>query len=114
MDAQDYYLPKIFPTDLLKRAIKLDDLGFKGLAWKFEDCIEVINFFKQNGIIILGGHILTNHNGIPKYNYDNWHYNADDRLSDMENSKISCEIAESYINGYRVNEEVLFEFGVKP
>ena len=78
---------------------RISSIEFTGAenAWKIKDALEVIEHFDKNGIVVLGGDILTENF---EYTYDNWYYDPDDTCSSLINAKNSIEKASEYISNY--------------
>lgn len=70
------------------------------IAWKIDDVLKVLKSPLVHGQIIIGGDILAE-DLMP--NYDSWYYNPDPLLTRYENSIISLEEAEKYLNIYTKN-----------
>lgn len=75
-------------------------------AWRIKDAFEVIEHFDKNGIVVLGGDILTENF---EYTYDNWYYNIQPSISAEENGKRSVRTAVEYIRKYiGINGEAFY------
>ncbi len=66
-------------------------------AWKIEDVLILLEYYRHNNRIVLGGDIL---NERFEHTYDNWYYNIDtaqDSLSNLNNSIVK---ANEYVTRY--------------
>ena len=67
------------------------------VAWRIEDAISGLQYFKDSERIVLGGDVLTTS---LKYTYDNWYYNPVLDQSLRLNIDQSVEVASKYILEY--------------
>lgn len=66
-------------------------------AWMIEDASFVLEYFKNNGSIVLGGDILTKN---LEYTHDSWYYNIQSNISPEKNMEISVMTVSEYISNY--------------
>ena len=89
---EDYV--NIVPQDLLERGIRLrEEYGIYGIAWRFDDVMEVLKITRGKGMIILGGEVYRLNGNEPIITYDCWDTKAED-----DNA---FEVAIEYITNYR-------------
>ena len=88
-----YKLINEIPEKLKKNAINLDSLGFKEIAWKYNDAKEVLDWLKSRKRTVLGGDVYRINNNTIFITYDNWYYEGNNYLS-------SINIAQEYISKY--------------
>lgn len=50
-------LQDILSEELIKRAVNLEDMGIKELAWSYSDVLTIIRLIKKKGYIISGGDV---------------------------------------------------------
>lgn len=65
------------PIELQGKGINLSAIGLSEVAWRYNEALLLIDYYKSNKIFILGGDVLTNNNGSYIHNYDSWHLNTD-------------------------------------
>ena len=84
----------IVPQDLLERGIRLrEEYGIYGIAWRFDDVMEVLKITRDKGMIILGGDVYRLSGNKPIITYDSWDIEEED-----DNA---FEVAIQYITNYR-------------
>ena len=66
-------------------------------AWEIGDSFSVLEYFKSQNIVILGGDILTHD---MKYTYDSWHYNVNGRQDWNSDVECSNRVAFDYLSRY--------------
>ena len=69
-------------------------------AWNIEDTLSLLEYYRHNNIIILGGDILNTNF---KHTYDSWFYNPDTSQNSVSNSNSSIQKATKYITQYLNN-----------
>ena len=67
------------------------------LAWKIKDYALILELFRDNKCIVLGGDVLDLEKN---YNYDNWYYNDKSDVSFEENLSSSISVAKEYLQNY--------------
>ena len=89
---EDYV--NIVPQDLLERGIRLrEEYGIYGIAWRFDDVMEVLKITRGKGMIILGGEVYRLSGNKPIITCDSWYTNKGD--------DDAFELAIEYITNYR-------------
>ena len=89
---EDYV--NIVPQDLLERGIRLrEEYGIYGIAWRFDDVMEVLKITRGKGMIILGGEVYRLSGNKPIITCDSWYTN--------EGNDNAFEVAIEYITKYR-------------
>ena len=89
---EDYV--NIVPQDLLERSIRLrEEYGIYGIAWRFDDVMEVLKIAKSKDMVIVGGEVYRLSGNEPIITYDGWSTNRG-----VNNA---FEVAIEYITNYR-------------
>ena len=89
---EDYV--NIVPQDLLERGIRLrEEYGIYGIAWKFDDVIEVLKITRDRDMLIVGGDVYRLSDNKPIITYDSWSIKSEDDKA--------FEVAIQYITNYR-------------
>lgn len=89
---EDYV--NIVLQDLLERGIRLrEEYGIYGIAWRFDDVMEVLKITRDKGMIIVGGDVYRLSGNEPIITYDCWGIKSED-----DNA---FEVAIQYITNYR-------------
>ena len=89
---EDYV--NIVPQDLLERGIRLrEEYGIDGIAWKFDDVIEVLKITRDRDMLIVGGDVYRLSDNKPIITYDSWSIKSED--------DDAFEVAIEYITNYR-------------
>ncbi|WP_298099396.1 Imm40 family immunity protein [uncultured Campylobacter sp.] len=89
---EDYV--NIVPQDLLERGIRLrEEYGIYGIAWRFDDVMEVLKITRDKGMIIVGGDVYRLSGNEPIITYDCWSIESEDNDA--------FEVATQYITNYR-------------
>ena len=89
---EDYV--NIVSQDLLERGMHLrEEYGIYGIAWRFDDVMEVLKITRGKGMIILGGDVYRLSGNEPIITYDNWYTEEED--------DDAFEVATQYITNYR-------------
>ena len=89
---EDYV--NIVPQDLLERGIRLrEEYGIYGIAWRFDDVMEVLKITKSKDMVILGGDVYRLSGYKPIITGDGWYTNKGD--------DDAFEVAIRYITNYR-------------
>lgn len=83
--------------DVGNKTITSVDFSNNETAWKIEDTPFVLDYFRKENKIILGGDILTKD---LIHNYDSWYYNYDHGHSEKCNVEFAYEKAIEYISKY--------------
>ena len=95
------HILQVLPDELLKQGILLEkSVGVKEIAWGYPAIIKVIAVIKKNNLIILGGDVYTQSNGVLEMAYANWYFNVDLADTMEHNVNHSVETAMKYINNY--------------
>lgn len=91
---EDYV--NIVPQDLLERSIRLrEEYGIYGIAWRFDDVMEVLKIAKSKDMVIVGGEVYRLSGNKPIITYDSWSIKEGDDGDD------AFELAIEYITKYR-------------
>ena len=86
----------IVPQDLLERGIRLrEEYGIYGIAWRFDDVMEVLKITKSKDMVIVGGEVYRLSGNKPIITYDSWSIKEGDDGDD------AFELAVRYITNYR-------------
>lgn len=80
-----------------KRGIDLRDLGIDAYAYDYSLIPDLLDNFKANNQIILGGDVFCYKNSQLKHTYDHWYYEKQDPTIDSSKSIIQTE---KYISNY--------------
>ncbi|WP_297949138.1 Imm40 family immunity protein [uncultured Campylobacter sp.] len=89
---EDYV--NIVPQDLLERGIRLrEEYGIYGIAWRFDDVMEVLKIARDRDMLIVGGDVYRLSGDEPIITYDGWNIKAED--------DDAFELAIEYITNYR-------------
>lgn len=89
---EDYV--NIVPQDLLERGIRLrEEYGIYGIAWRFDDVMEVLKIARDRDMLIVGGDVYRLSGNEPIITYDCWSIKSKD-----DNA---FEVAIQYITNYR-------------
>ena len=83
------------PPDLSSKAVSLQHVGVNNVAWEKSDALKVLEYYETQEIVILGGDVLAKKDGQYHHNYDNWHFDHENR-----NSQLSIDYTRRYINEY--------------
>ena len=73
------------------------DFSSAETAWRIEDAILLLEHFKSQNKIVLGGDILTEK---LEHNYDSWYYNVESSQNSNYNVECSIKLAFEYISNY--------------
>ena len=66
---EDYV--NIVPQDLLERGIRLrEEYGIYGIAWRFDDVMEVLKIARDRDMLIIGGDVYRLSGNEPIITYD--------------------------------------------
>ena len=91
---EDYV--NIVPQDLLERGIRLrEEYGIYGIAWRFDDVMEVLKIARDRDMLIVGGDVYRLSGNKPIITYDSWSIKEGDDGND------AFELAVRYITNYR-------------
>ena len=91
---EDYV--NIVPQDLLERGIRLrEEYGIYGIAWRFDDVMEVLKIVRDRDMLIVGGDVYRLSGNKPIITYDSWSIKEGDDGDD------AFELAVRYITNYR-------------
>ena len=91
---EDYV--NIVPQDLLERGIRLrEEYGIYGIAWRFDDVMEVLKITRDRDMLIVGGDVYRLSGNEPIITYDSWSIKEGDDGDD------AFELAVRYIINYR-------------
>jgi len=74
---KQHAIQKILSEELLIRGVSLDDVGFRGYAWKWQDALEVLSVLHTKRIPILGGDVYLIVDGRVTPTMDNWFINRE-------------------------------------
>jgi len=85
---------------ILKIGTSLLELGVNELAFPLEKYEEIISYYLQSKIIILGGDILIYNKNTFEFTYDSWYYNSNENISHKENVIKSYLQAEEYLKTF--------------
>lgn len=100
---------------LQKKGYDLKEIGIKSRAFTKQEAIEVVEYYQQTGVAILGGDVLyLDQKGKINYTYDNWYFDKTKEENDEEYLKRSIIGTKNYINKY-TNESfknVIFLFDI--
>ena len=89
---EDYV--NIVPQDLLERGIRLrEEYGIYGIAWRFDDVMEVLKIARDRDMLIVGGDVYRLSGNEPIIIGDGWYTNKGD--------DDAFEVAIRYITNYR-------------
>ena len=89
---EDYV--NIVPKDLLERDIRLrEEYGIYGIAWRFDDVMEVLKIARDRDMLIVGGEVYRLSGNKPIITCDSWYTNKGD--------DDAFEVAIEYITNYR-------------
>ena len=89
---EDYV--NIVPQDLLERGIRLrEEYGIYGIAWRFDDVMEVLKIARDRDMLIVGGDVYRLSGNKAIITYDCWDTKAED--------DDAFELAIKYITNYR-------------
>jgi putative aminotransferase len=89
---EDYV--NIVPQDLLERGIRLrEEYGIYGIAWRFDDVMEVLKIARDRDMLIVGGDVYRLSGNKPIITYDSWSIKSED--------DDAFEVAIEYITNYR-------------
>ena len=89
---EDYV--NIVPQDLLERGIRLrEEYGIYGIAWRFDDLMEVLKIARDRDMLIVGGDVYRLSDNKPIITCDSWYTN--------EGDDNAFEVAIEYITNYR-------------
>ena len=83
--------------NIQNKTISSKDLSNAETAWRIEDAVLVLEYFKSNARIVLGGDILTQE---LEHNYDSWYYNIESDEDLQYNIQHSIKTAFEYISSY--------------
>lgn len=64
----------------------------------FGSALKELNVFQDAGIVVLGGDILDAEG---RYTYDNWYFEFNPMLDDLQNCEESINRAKQYIEAYK-------------
>lgn len=92
---------------ILKIGTSLLELGVNELAFPLEKYEEIISYYLQSKIIILGGDILIRNKNSFKFTYESWYYNPNKNIPHEENLVKSYTQAEEYLKKFP-NKNVYF------
>ncbi len=84
----------------MSKAIDLQSIGVKNMAWYHSDVLEVIANLDKSSCAILGGDVLSLQDGELKHNYDNWHSEQQDAETWQKYAKRSRDESKDYVNNY--------------
>ncbi len=87
----------LMKIDVGNKTITSVDFSNNEIAWKIEDTHFVLDYFRKENKIILGGDILTKN---LVHNYDSWYYNYDQCQSEKSNVESGYKSAIEYISKY--------------
>lgn len=88
------------------RIIASTDFSSFETAWRIEDAVLVLEYFRSNNKIVLGGDILTKN---LKHTYDSWYYNVESNQLPKFSIDNSIKMASDYIAEYvRVNGNAFY------
>ncbi|HAM40436.1 MAG TPA: hypothetical protein DDX89_01165 [Candidatus Omnitrophica bacterium] len=93
-------LPAQIPSHLSQRAIPLDHLGVKEVAWTRKDALEIVRTLEQTRVAILGGDVLQKQRDLFAHNYDNWHCDRQEQESWSAYAVRSRRETQTYLNAY--------------
>ena len=79
------------------KSITSVDFSNAETAWMIKDSILILEHFKSQKKIVLGGDILTEK---LEYTYDSWYYTVESRQNSEFNVKCSIKAAFEYISNY--------------
>jgi hypothetical protein len=68
----------LFPKPLLLSALSLLPFHIAEVAWRYEDALDVIDFYAQEKYIILGGDVYEDDNGTIIPTSDSWFITSED------------------------------------
>lgn len=94
------YMGKEISDDFIAKSIDLSALGVDDIALQKDDALDLIEYFKNNLIPILGGDVLEKNETTYQYNYDNWAFPFSGALTNEESIRESCQKAFEYISTY--------------
>jgi len=93
---------RFLPSDLIEKAISLEDIGINEYVWEWRDALMAIDILVKKRVFILGGDVYSRVNNKLELTGDSWH-------SDPPNINLLCAendfyksqtAAKNYINAY--------------
>lgn len=78
----------------------LEESGIHDIAFPRQEALRVVQTCRILGISILGGDVYHKNDSAIELSYDNWYYDKNPVVSDLENIRQSCNRAERYIKNY--------------
>lgn len=94
-------LINLLPSTFKELAIPLSGIGVDNVAWKYNDCIEVVNFLTKHGFFILGGDVYGCKNENINNTYDSWYINKNNLLARKDLIELGKSKTLSYIKKYK-------------
>ena len=93
------------------RGYSLSSLESAGVAFDYPTAMEVIEWYKNNKVIILGGDVLSRNHDELEFTYDSWYYNP---TQNAEDCLLSYNKAKQYIEHYHKNNGSNFYYLIVP
>jgi len=92
---------EILPEEFKKSVIQLKVLGIDNVAWRYKDCMQIIEYLAERNFFILGGDVYKYENEIISSTYDSWYTDKNNSIPRKNIIEFSKTKSLSYLKKYK-------------